>query len=102
MERKLVCRVDEMEEEDVRRYDEGERTFAIYRCPEGKFYATAGYCTHEKAHLAVGLVDGFEIECPRHFGSFDYRTGMATVAPACIDLDTYKVEIEDGKVYIVV
>ena len=36
----------------------GSRTFAIYRSPEGGFFATDGLCTHEKVHLAGGLVMG--------------------------------------------
>lgn len=100
--RKHVCNVGDLEEEEVRRFDDGERTYAIYRCPEGNFYATDGYCTHEKEHLADGLVDDFEIVCPRHFGSFDYRTGIATVAPACVALKTYPVETEDEKVFILI
>lgn len=101
-DKKFVCNVDEVKEEDVHRFDDGEKTYAIIRCPEGNYYATDGYCTHEKAHLADGLVDEFEIECPRHHGAFDYRTGMVTIAPACVALRTHQVEVKDGKVYFIV
>jgi 3-phenylpropionate/trans-cinnamate dioxygenase ferredoxin component len=57
-------------------------------------------CTHERAHLADGLVLDNLIECPKHNGRFDYRTGEAKRAPACIDLRTYPVKVEDGKVLI--
>ena len=40
------------------------------------------------------------IECPRHNGRFDYRTGAAKGAPACIDLKTYPVKIEDACIFI--
>ncbi|MEP3279709.1 MAG: Rieske 2Fe-2S domain-containing protein [Stappiaceae bacterium] len=95
-----VCRTSEIEEEDVLRFDHGERTFAIYHGPEGDFFATDGYCTHEKAHLGDGIVDGYEIECPLHFGAFDYRTGDPTVAPACVKLKIYPVTIEDGTIFL--
>ena len=71
-----------------------------FRFPVGRYFATDGHCTHEEAHLADGLVDEYEIECPRHSGNFDYRTGMATVAPACETLKTHPVEVDDGKVYL--
>lgn len=95
-----VCSTDQIEEEDVMRFDHGDDTYAIFHGPKGDFYATAGYCTHEKAHLGEGIVDEYEIECPLHFGSFDYRTGDPTVAPACVKLKTYPVKIEDGSVFI--
>ena len=42
--------------EDVIRFDHDGRKFAIYRSPEDRYYATDGLCTHERAHLADGLV----------------------------------------------
>jgi len=95
-----ACSVDELEEEEVLRFDYDDRTFAIYHGPDGKFYATDGFCTHEKAHLGDGIVDEFEVECPLHFGAFDYRTGDPTVAPACIKLKTYPVTVTDGAVFV--
>lgn len=95
-----ACNTDEIEEEDVLRFDHDSKTYAIYHGPDGKFYATDGHCTHEKAHLCDGIVDEFEIECPLHFGAFDYRTGDATVAPACVNLKTYPVSIQEGAVFI--
>ncbi len=95
-----ACAVDEIDEEDVLRFDHGERTFAIYHSPEGKFYATDGLCTHEKVHLAEGLVMGDIIECPKHNGRFDYKTGEAKRAPVCVNLATYPVKVEDGRVLI--
>ncbi|MEP2027273.1 MAG: MocE family 2Fe-2S type ferredoxin [Paracoccaceae bacterium] len=95
-----ACSTTEIEEEDVMRFDHGDRTFAIYHGPNGDFFATDGYCTHEKAHLGEGLVDEYEIECPLHFGVFDYRTGDPTGAPACVQLKIYPVKVEDGSVLI--
>lgn len=95
-----VCAADEIDEEDVIRFDHEGRTFAIYRSPEDTYHATDGLCTHEKIHLADGLVMDNIIECPKHNGRFDYRTGEAMGAPVCIDLKTYPVKVEDGTVYI--
>ena len=95
-----VCSTGDIEEEDVMRFDHGTRTFAVYHGPNGDFFATDGYCTHEKAHLADGLVDEYEIECPLHAGAFDYRTGDPTVAPACVRLKTFPVVVRDGDVFI--
>ena len=40
------------------------------------------------------------IECPKHNGQFDYRTGEPLRAPVCENLGTYPVKIEGGKVLI--
>ena len=95
-----ACAVDDIEEEDVIRFDHGGRSFAVYRSPDDEFFATDGYCTHEKAHLADGLVMDDIIECPKHNGRFNYRTGAAKSAPACVNLRTYPVKVEGGKVRI--
>lgn len=95
-----ACAVGDVAEEDVMRFDHGGRTFAIYRSPDDKYYATDGLCTHEKIHLADGLVMDNIIECPKHNGRFDYTTGAAKGAPVCINLKTYPVKIDAGKVMI--
>ncbi|CAN7460556.1 MocE family 2Fe-2S type ferredoxin [Mesorhizobium sp. LjRoot246] len=95
-----ACGVDDVEEEDVIRFDHGGRTFAIYRSPDDEYFATDGFCTHEKAHLADGLVMDDIIECPKHNGRFNYKTGVAKGAPVCVNLATYAVKVEAGKVMI--
>jgi 3-phenylpropionate/trans-cinnamate dioxygenase ferredoxin subunit len=95
-----ACAADEIDEEDVMRFDHGALTLAIYRSADGEFFATDGLCTHEQVHLADGLVMGSIIECPMHNGRFDYRTGEAKGAPACVNLKTYPVKVEGGKVLV--
>jgi 3-phenylpropionate/trans-cinnamate dioxygenase ferredoxin subunit len=95
-----ACQADEVEMEDVIRFDHHDRTFAIYRTEKGDYYASDGFCTHGKFHLSNGLVMGNLIECPKHNGRFDIPTGVAKRVPACVDLQTYPVKIEAGKVFI--
>lgn len=95
-----ACATDDIETEDLIRFDHADRTFAIYRSPDDAFYCTDGLCTHENVHLAEGLVMDHIIECPMHNGQFDYRTGEAKRAPVCDKLGTYSVRVEDGEVFI--
>ncbi|BCH22136.1 MocE family 2Fe-2S type ferredoxin [Mesorhizobium sp. L-8-3] len=95
-----ACRKDDVDEEDVIRFDHSGRTFAIYRSPDDAFFATDGLCTHEHVHLADGLVIDEIIECPKHNGRFNYKTGVARGAPACVNLRTYPVRVDAGKVFI--
>ena len=95
-----ACGVDDVAPEDVGRFDHAGRTFAIYRSEDGQWYATDGLCTHAAVHLADGLVMGNTIECPKHNGCFDYRTGAAKGAPVSVDLRTYPVRLEGDAVLV--
>jgi 3-phenylpropionate/trans-cinnamate dioxygenase ferredoxin subunit len=95
-----ACSQDDIDSEDVIRFDHGGRTFAIYRSPDGEFFTTEGLCTHEKVHLADGLVMDDIIECPKHNGRFNYKTGHAKGAPVCVNLKIFPVKVEGGLVLI--
>ena len=95
-----ACGADDIETEDLIRFDHGARTFAIYRSPDDEYFCTDGLCTHERVHLEDGLVMDYEIECPKHNATFDYRTGEAKRAPACVSLVTYPVKVRDGLVWV--
>ncbi|MGE4253346.1 MAG: MocE family 2Fe-2S type ferredoxin [Parvibaculaceae bacterium] len=91
---------EDIDPEDVARFDHEGRTFAVYRTEDDRYFATDGLCTHEKVHLSGGLVMGTIIECPKHNGRFDFTTGKAKGAPVCVDLVTYPVKVDDGRLFI--
>lgn len=95
-----ACAVDEVDLEDVVPFQHEGVDYAIYRSPDDEFFATAGHCTHERMLLCDGLVTDNIIECPRHNGRFDYRTGKAKGAPVIVDLRTYPVRVEGDTVFI--
>ena len=95
-----ACRTDDVDEEDVIPVEHEGRAYAVYHSPDGEFFATDGACTHEHTLLADGLVMGHIIECPKHNGRFDYRTGEGKGAPITVALKTYPVKVEDGTVFI--
>jgi 3-phenylpropionate/trans-cinnamate dioxygenase ferredoxin subunit len=43
---------------------------------------------------------GEVVECPKHNGRFNYKTGKALRRPAITNLPTYPVKVEAGTVYI--
>jgi 3-phenylpropionate/trans-cinnamate dioxygenase ferredoxin subunit len=95
-----ACATDDVDLEDVIRFDHGGKTYAIYRSPDDAWFCTDGLCSHEQVHLADGLVMDHVIECPKHNGQFDYRTGAAKRAPVCINLATYPARAEGGRVRV--
>lgn len=94
-----VCALDEIDDEDVRRFDHAGKTYALYRYQD-RVYATDGLCSHERVHLADGLVMEHVIECPKHNGRFDIRDGRALGAPVCVNLKTYPARVHGGQVQI--
>ena len=82
-----------------------DRWIAVFNVG-GRLYAIEDLCTHDGNVLAFDrddrpsqLID-HEIECPRHGGRFDIRSGKATRSPAEIDLPWYKVRRQDGEIQI--
>ena len=96
---KFVCNKDQIEFEDLIRFDHADKTYCVYNIKDG-FFATDGICTHEEVHLEDGLVTDDEIECPMHQGIFNIKSGEALSPPACEDLKTYPVKVDNDKIFI--
>ncbi|HKX21360.1 MAG TPA: non-heme iron oxygenase ferredoxin subunit [Nitrososphaeraceae archaeon] len=67
-------------------------------------FATDRICTHAYADLSTGFVNEDEktVTCPLHMSRFNLETGVPENLPAEVPLKTYKVEIREGWVYILI
>ncbi|NMH99662.1 bifunctional 3-phenylpropionate/cinnamic acid dioxygenase ferredoxin subunit [Pseudonocardia acidicola] len=98
--RTSVCPVAELPPGAMRRVEApGTEAITVYNV-DGEFHATADTCTHALASLAEGDLEGAEVSCPVHWARFDVRTGAALCFPATEDLRTYRVEVTDGMVSV--
>jgi 3-phenylpropionate/trans-cinnamate dioxygenase ferredoxin subunit len=95
-----ACAVDDVDNDDLIPFAEGGRDYAIYRTEDNEYFCTDGRCTHENILLSGGLLMGNVIECPKHNGRFDIRTGAPLRAPVCVALQTYPTRVESGRVYV--
>lgn len=77
----------------------GDETVALYEA-DGEIFATQGICTHADACLWDGYLEGGTIECPLHQAIFDIRSGKVIEGPTDVDLKTYPVKVEAGKIFI--
>ncbi len=67
---------------------------------EGTFFATQDLCTHDNGTLGEGELRDGEIECPRHGGRFDVRTGAVTALPPLLPIKTFPVRVEGETVLV--
>jgi NADPH-dependent 2,4-dienoyl-CoA reductase/sulfur reductase-like enzyme/nitrite reductase/ring-hydroxylating ferredoxin subunit len=63
-------------------------------------FAIDAHCSHYHGPLADGLVVGDSVRCPWHHACFDLRSGEAVRAPALSPLACWRVEQQDGKIFV--
>jgi len=74
------------------------RRILVANC-EGRLYAIEDRCTHDDGPLGEGdLVNGCEVECPRHGARFSFETGKALTLPAIRPVASYPVRVTDDGV----
>ena len=95
-----VCDARDLARADVMRFDNGRKTYALYRDEEGELYATDGVCTHGNVHLSNGLVKGKIIECAKHNGRFNLIDGSPARAPVCRGLATFPIKEHNGQLFL--
>ena len=95
-----VCDLSQLLPNDVLRFEHGGASYAVYRTQIGQLFATDGFCTHGRAHLAEGFLQGTCIECAKHNGRFEVRDGSVRRPPPRQPLRTYPARERDGKVQV--
>jgi 3-phenylpropionate/trans-cinnamate dioxygenase ferredoxin subunit len=101
-ERVVVCRRDELEPGEAKRFDVAGRRIALVRIGDD-FYALGDQCSHENYSLSEGevWVDEREIECPRHGSTFDLTTGQPCSLPATTGVPVYEIALDGDEVTVV-
>src|SRR5664280_2487218 len=67
---------------------------------DGDFYATDDICTHRRARLSDGYLDGRVVQCPLHFGKFDVITGQPLNPPCKLPVETYAVTLDNQRLLL--
>jgi nitrite reductase/ring-hydroxylating ferredoxin subunit len=95
-----VCGIDEVAPGTARRFElPGLDPVALFNL-EGTFHAIADTCTHQRASLSDGEIDGDEVICPLHFQVFHIPTGEAREGITKTCLATHEVVVHDDAVYL--
>ncbi|MGO9961806.1 MAG: fatty acid desaturase [Acidimicrobiales bacterium] len=82
---------------DFGQVDVGAAHLLLCRMADGVYSLTDGVCTHGRTLLAGGRFEGCTIECPKHNGRFDVRSGEAVRLPAQRPLAVHDLEVHDGR-----
>jgi nitrite reductase/ring-hydroxylating ferredoxin subunit len=99
MSRLRLCVAAEIAPGEMRRVERPDGdALAVYNI-DGHFHVTADTCTHARASLTEGDLEGDTVICPAHEGAFHVPTGRALCFPVTRDLETYSITVEDGVIY---
>jgi 3-phenylpropionate/trans-cinnamate dioxygenase ferredoxin subunit len=94
-----VARTDELANGQRILLDVGGRSMAVFNIA-GSYFAIDDVCSHDDGPVAEGEVIGEVIECPRHGGRFDLKTGKAVQLPAVADIGAYPVRIVGDEIQV--
>jgi nitrite reductase/ring-hydroxylating ferredoxin subunit len=74
---------------------------ALVGAADSSYRAVAGICPHTGGPLPLGRACDGAIACPWHGAKFDISTGRSISGPTPIPLNTYDVEMADGRLTLV-
>jgi 3-phenylpropionate/trans-cinnamate dioxygenase ferredoxin component len=97
-----VCRIDDVPEGEVRRFEVAGHEIALVNLGEDGFRAVGDICSHAHYFLHEGEVDPDfgTIECPKHGSTFDLDTGKPRSLPATQPVPVYNVKVENDEVKV--
>jgi nitrite reductase/ring-hydroxylating ferredoxin subunit len=95
----FLCEAAQIAAGGTLKVERSDLLLAVYNV-DGEFFVTDDSCTHGPGSLSEGELYGDVIECNFHGGQFNVRTGEV-VGPPCMEpVKTYRVSVDDGKIFI--
>jgi 3-phenylpropionate/trans-cinnamate dioxygenase ferredoxin component len=96
-----ICKLDELGDGAVRRFDVNGVFVAVVRVGD-RVFAVNDVCSHANVSLSGGEVwcDELELECPKHGSAFSLLTGEAITLPATQPVAVYPATVVDGSIEV--
>jgi chlorite dismutase len=93
--------VGEIKPGTSKRVYNGSDAIALFNV-DGQYYAVSDRCTHGRASLSEGSVDGdgCTLNCPWHGGKFDIKSGEPVGGPVLVPLKSYRVKVEGDRILV--
>ena len=97
----VVAELSDVPPGAAKRVYNGADAIALFNV-DGTFYAVSDRCTHGRASLSEGSVDGGGciLQCPWHGGQYDLATGEPAGGPVRVGIKTYRVKVEGGRIFV--
>lgn len=95
-----IASSDELKVDQMKLIRIGEKRIVLGRTENG-YTAFDDRCTHRGGSLAGGVMVSGVAQCLWHGSQFDTMTGQVKAGPAKDPISTYRVEVKDGSVYLV-
>ncbi|XP_069040490.1 apoptosis inducing factor mitochondria associated 4 isoform X2 [Lepisosteus oculatus] len=95
----VVCLDSDLQDGQMKEVEVGRHKVLLVRS-KGEYSAIGGLCTHYGAPLWKGALSGNRVRCPWHGACFNIKTGDLEEYPGLDSLPSFKVKIEDSKVYV--
>ncbi|KAF7219010.1 apoptosis inducing factor mitochondria associated 4 [Nothobranchius furzeri] len=97
----LVCLEADLQDGQMREVAVDDQKVLLVRI-QGQYSAVGSRCSHYSAPLIKGALVGDRVRCPFHGACFNVRTGDIEEYPGLDSIPSYKVKVEDGKVYVTI
>ena len=97
-----VCALDDLAENEARRFDIDGHRLALVRFEGDDVFAIGDKCSHADYSLAEGEIDAADrtIECWKHGSVFSLETGAPDCLPATKPVPVYDVTIDNGEILV--
>ncbi|XP_067364460.1 apoptosis inducing factor mitochondria associated 4 isoform X2 [Channa argus] len=95
----MVCQETDLKDGEMREVIVLDQKVLLVRT-QGQYSAIGSQCSHYNAPLVKGALIGDRVRCPFHGACFNVKTGDIEEYPGLDCLPSYKVKVEDGKVFV--
>ncbi len=111
-----VCKVDDIPAGTAKQFKVNGVEIALAHVQDGECYAIGGRCTHLRAQLGKGSLEGTALTCPWHGSQFEVTTGkllrwvqepflmriFGALVPPFLrrGVPAYEVKVEDGQILV--
>ncbi|MGR3318259.1 MAG: Rieske (2Fe-2S) protein [Candidatus Anammoxibacter sp.] len=96
---KKIANVNDLNDGEVKKIEFDDKAIALFKI-DGNYFAIDDTCTHQKASISEGEIDGDIVSCPHHGARFDIKTGQALSLPAMFPLKKYQVKVDGNDIKI--
>ena len=94
-----IAKIGDISSGTTKAFEVGDRVVVLCNV-QGEYFAVDDVCTHDEGSIWDGILDGCEIECPRHGARFDVRTGEVKALPAVVPVDVFTVRVEGDDIEV--